>query len=730
MKVNKLLNKLIAAAAFAGILVAGYPQAAWSAANLISVCRENGSSSSRSVAHINRDGKVVTIKKNQARNGNINKSGIENDLKWSQGKYKFTSTEARAVKGQLPSTSVANLPLCSEAASPTISLKGTVRDFQASHPDFEFGFFNRGGTGLDENIVTTELGADKKPVFNSSYSGTTASTAENFNQWYNDVAGVNQRKTLDLQLIKDPATGMYVYESEAFFPINGELYGNIENDPSITAPTPNQAGRYDLWENQGYKERNYHFTYEAHQRFTYKGGEEFTFSGDDDVWVYLNGKRIIDIGGVHGEESQTVKIDDIASEAGVNIGGTYDFDFFFAERNFSGSNFKITTNMELEENLDVSLELVLSVDVSTSVDASEYRTQVNGYIAALQDPEVQEAIKALPKGMAINMQFWGEKDNNPRDAGVADTGWYKLIKNGDSIDGLADFAIALDSISRTIVRQSDYDNKSEMPINGVTHKIKGGTDVKLAIEEAANLLLTNEYKGDRLVIDISGDGIPKDTPYPEATASWDYGYVSGKCGHTLDCPPVVAARDAVIAKGITINGLPINAELPGSKTIMQAGRTVATVSMYENQIDDYYRTQVVGGNNSFTILADGFDDFERAVKLKILNEIKPIPNCEISDGCYRPNTKPEAQDDEYKVVPGTTTSLDVTINDLDADGDSLTISDFYIDDTSGTLSIVNNQLVYVAPDSSGTYTFKYEVYDGNGGVDRAAVEVQVLPFAD
>ncbi|MEO1669295.1 MAG: DUF1194 domain-containing protein, partial [Cyanobacteria bacterium J06631_2] len=691
--------------------------------------------SSRSVAHINRDGQVVTIKKNQTSNGKISKSGIENDLKWSNGKYKFTNNEARAVKNQLPSTSVVNLPLCSEAAPPTISLKGTVRDFQASHPDFEFGFLGRSDeTGSDKNIVTNKLGADKKPVFNSSYSGTTASTAENFSQWYNDVDGVNQRKILSLELIKDPDTGMYVYENDAFFPINGELYGNIENDPTIEPLLDSRLSQNwfaEKWENEGYKDRNYHFTYEAHQRFTYKGGEVFTFSGDDDVWAYLNGHRIIDLGGVHGEESQTVNIDDIAADAGVVVGGTYDFDFFFAERNFSGSNFKITTSMELEENLDVSLELVLSVDVSTSISAEEYRTQVNGYIAALGDSDVQEAIKALPKGMAINMQFWGEKDNNPQDSGVADTGWFKLIKNGDSIDGLNDFTTVLDSISRNIVKQSDHDHKSEMPINGVTHKIKGGTDIGLAIEEAAKLLLTNEYKGDRLVIDVSGDGIPKNTPYPEATATWEYGYLNGYCGYTLNCPPVEDARDAAIQKGITINGLPINGEIttPGVVVKDTDGNVVAVTHM-EDKIDEYYKTQVIGGTDSFSISVNGFNSFADAVKLKILKEISNDLGCDSSEGCSRPNNEPEANNDEYKVLPGTETSLDVTINDLDADGDSLTISNFDIEDDSGTLSIVNNQLVYTAPAVSGTYTFKYEVYDGNGGVDQAEVEVEVQPFAD
>ena len=241
-----------------------------------------------------------------------------------------------------------------QANPESITLTGTIRDFQASHPDFEFNLDD--GDNLwwnnefeyDRGIVTNTIGSNRKPVYAHSSNGTISTSGEtNFNQWYNDVPGVNQQKEHSITLSKQ-ADGMYQYSSDNFFPINGELFGNLENDPSIIPPT--SGWMRNQWDS-GKSGNNYHFTYEIHKSFTYQGGETFTFEGDDDVWVYINDQKVIDIGGVHGAQTQTVNIDDLSDELGLVIGNTYDFDFFFAERNFSGSNFKITTSLELIESI-------------------------------------------------------------------------------------------------------------------------------------------------------------------------------------------------------------------------------------------------------------------------------------------------------------------------------------------------------------------------------------------
>ena len=218
--------------------------------------------------------------------------------------------------------------LNSAAQSPnTITLTGTVRDFKDDHPDFERneGDTSADGTkfkfGLDKGITTNSLGLDQKPIYKGGSFSTT--TQANFDQWYRDVAGVNQSKDFEITLTKQD-NGVYRYENTDFFPINGELFGNYRDN------------------------KNFHFTYELHTRFTYNGGEVFNFKGDDDVWVYINGKKVIDIGGVHSAIEANVSLDAVASDIGLVQGESYTLDFFFAERHTTKSNLIIETTLELE----------------------------------------------------------------------------------------------------------------------------------------------------------------------------------------------------------------------------------------------------------------------------------------------------------------------------------------------------------------------------------------------
>lgn len=192
-------------------------------------------------------------------------------------------------------------------------LTATVRDFSQSHPDFEYMI------AVDPGIVSPMLGADGKPVYAGGTAGTTTGAA-NFDQWYRDTPGVNMPLPTAITLV-DQGGGSYVYDNPAFFPIDGQGFGNEGNS------------------------HNYHFTLEMHTQFTYEGGEVFTFRGDDDLFTFVNGKLAIDLGGVHGPLEGSIDFDAMAAQLGITPGNTYPIDFFFAERHTTQSNFRIETTI-------------------------------------------------------------------------------------------------------------------------------------------------------------------------------------------------------------------------------------------------------------------------------------------------------------------------------------------------------------------------------------------------
>ncbi|MHB8472655.1 MAG: fibro-slime domain-containing protein [Gammaproteobacteria bacterium] len=212
------------------------------------------------------------------------------------------------------------------ATAATTTITGTVRDFLASgtaagtyngHPGVGHVDFENYCCSDDHNIVQSTLGADGKPVYNGAGSVSTHG-ATAFNQWYNDTPGVNVSAPLSITLDDTGHPGIFTYASSSFFPIDGQLFA----DSACCG-------------------HNYSFTYEIHTKFDYASGQTFSFSGDDDVFVFINGQKVIDLGGVHGGETASVNLDTL----GLTAGNNYNLDVFFAERHTSGSDFRIDTSI-------------------------------------------------------------------------------------------------------------------------------------------------------------------------------------------------------------------------------------------------------------------------------------------------------------------------------------------------------------------------------------------------
>jgi len=189
------------------------------------------------------------------------------------------------------------------------------RDFRADHPDFE------NALGDDRGIVAADLGGDRKPVYAPAGATATVSGQASFDQWYRDTDGVNMRFEMPM-VLSETSPGVFSFSDSEFFPLDGLGWGE---------------------EVLGH---NFHFTTEIHGTFLYRGGEVFTFTGDDDVFVFVNGKLALDLGGVHGPESQTIDFDAQAVALGISTGGVYTLDAFHAERHTSMSNFRIETSID------------------------------------------------------------------------------------------------------------------------------------------------------------------------------------------------------------------------------------------------------------------------------------------------------------------------------------------------------------------------------------------------
>ena len=207
----------------------------------------------------------------------------------------------------------------------------------------------------------------------------------------------------------------------------------------------------------------------------------------------------------------------------------------------------------------VDLELILAVDVSLSMDPDEQRLQRDGYVEALRDPEVMAAIRANGLGrIGVVYLEW------------AGNGTHKVTVPWSLIDGPPTAAVFSDRLAQAPIMRAQK------------------TSIASALQFAEGLFAGSGFAGKRRVVDVSGDG-PNN-----------------------DGPPVAAVRDAMVAKGITINGLPIMLK-------------PATGWFDLENLDEYYEDCVIGGFAAFSIPVRKKEEFAKAIKRKLLLEISEAP---------------------------------------------------------------------------------------------------------
>ncbi|RWK41685.1 DUF1194 domain-containing protein [Mesorhizobium sp.] len=207
------------------------------------------------------------------------------------------------------------------------------------------------------------------------------------------------------------------------------------------------------------------------------------------------------------------------------------------------------------DTIAVDVELVLAVDISHSMDQKEFALQRAGYVEALRHPDFINAVRSGMTGR-IALAYFEWAGTVPDDAVIA----WQVIDDAESAEAFAD------------------------KIEARPFRSFRGTSISGALAFGAKLLDGAAFDATRSVIDISGDG-PNNIGMP-----------------------VTTTRDAAIAKGVVINGLPI----------------LISPSPSFSHLDQYYAECVTGGPGSFVLPVYAASEFVTAIRRKLVLEVSGV----------------------------------------------------------------------------------------------------------